>query len=104
VQFQFGFYTAFGPCTELLATTDDAVAIFGAGEEVRLEFADRGPPLPADRTRAWVLELEGWCKDMDPFTGRGATLEPLPLRDGFESTPRREELHRRFNTRFAAGR
>ncbi|MFZ9692264.1 MAG: FG-GAP repeat domain-containing protein, partial [Phycisphaerales bacterium] len=104
VQFQFGFYTAFGPCTELLATTDDAVAIFGAGEEVRLEFADRAPPLPADRTRAWVLELEGWCKDMDPFTGLGATLEPLPLRAGSESTPRREELHRRFNTRFAGGR
>ena len=41
---------------------------------------------------------------MDPFTGLGAALEPLPLRDGFESTPRREALHRRFNTRYAGGR
>ncbi|MGA1632823.1 MAG: FG-GAP-like repeat-containing protein, partial [Phycisphaerales bacterium] len=104
VQFQAGFYTAFGPCTELLEETDDAVAIFGAGEEVRLEFADRAPPLASAWSRTWVLELDGWCKDMDPYTGLGATLEPLPLRDGFESTPRREELHRRFNTRFAAGR
>jgi hypothetical protein len=41
---------------------------------------------------------------MDPYTGGGATLDPLPLRDGQATTPRREELHRRFNTRFAGGR
>ncbi len=104
VKFQFGFYTAFGLCTELLEATDDAVAIFGAGEEIRLEFAAVAPPVEASWSRAWVLELDGWCKDMDPFTGLGAALEPLPLRDGFESTPRREALHRRFNTRYAGGR
>ncbi|MHC4832906.1 MAG: hypothetical protein ACYTFH_03220, partial [Planctomycetota bacterium] len=104
VRFQEGFYTAFGDCTPLLAETDDAVAIFGGGEEIRLEFeADLSTP-PAAWSRTWVLELDGWCKDMDPYTGLGATLEPLPLRAGSVSTPQREALHRRFNTRFAAGR
>ncbi len=104
VRLQPGFYTAFGECTPLLAEIDDAVAIFGGGEEIRLEFEDRRGPLEEGWRRIWVLEFEGWCKDMDPYTGGGATLDPLPLRDGQATTPRREELHRRFNTRFAGGR
>ncbi len=104
VRFQEGFYTAFGDCTPLLAETDDAVAIFGGGEEIRLEFDSDVSEAPPDWTRTWVLELDGWCKDMDPYTGLGDTLEPLPLRAGSVSTPQREALHRRFNTRFAAGR
>ena len=34
-----GFYTAFGPVTQLLLGIDDALAVFGPGEEVHLEFA-----------------------------------------------------------------
>jgi hypothetical protein len=104
VRQQIGFFTAFGDCTPLLAETDDAVAIFGSGEEVRLEFRDVRAPLPEGWTRSWVLELDGWCKDMDPFTGGGAALEPLPRREGSATSARREALHRQFNTRFAGGR
>ena len=102
---QPGEYTAFGECTELLAATDDAVAIFGAGEEVRLRFDAAGiaPPAPGlDRT--WVLEVDGWCKDMDLVTGSGASLEPLPLREGSVGSERRDALHRRYNRRWAGGR
>ena len=104
VRFQFGFYTAFGECTPLLLETDDAVAIFGGGEEVRLEFEAGLPPTSPGWSRAWVLELDGWCKDMDPFTGRGETLEPLPTRDAAAPSPDRDALHQRYNTRFAGGR
>ncbi len=99
---QPGWYTQFGECTPLLAETDDTLAIFGAGEEVRLRFQEV-PPASAGTKRTWVLELDGWCKDMDRFTGAGHELEPLPLREGAQPGSSRAELHKRFNTRFAAG-
>ena len=101
---QPGTYTAFGPCTPLVAETDDAVAIFGAGEEVRLRFdASRLPPVEHGLRRAWVLSVDGWCKDMDLLTRDGATLGPLPARDGSPEAHGRADLHRRFNTRWAGG-
>lgn len=97
-----GFHTAYGDCLELVAAIDDAVAIVGPGEEVRLRFVPPPPP-PAGFTRRWVFETEGWCKDMDLFTGDGESLEPLPLRDPAAVAPARDELHRRFQTRWAEG-
>ena len=102
---QPGLYTQFGECTPLLAATDDAVAIFGAGEEVQLRFDAAATPSPAPgMSRTWVLEVDGWCKDMDMLTGDGATLGPLPLRDGKSTTPARDALHAQFNIRWAGGR
>ena len=58
---------------------DDALAIFGPGEGLALEFsAPEGEPTTG-WTRIFVLESEGWCKDMDLYTRDGATLEPLPV-------------------------
>ncbi|MFM9179704.1 MAG: tetratricopeptide repeat protein [Phycisphaerales bacterium] len=104
---QPGAYTAFGPCTPLVAATDDVVAVFGAGEEVRLRFdaAVLAPPT-AGTHRAWVLDVDGWCKDMDLLTKDGATLDPLPMRDGSPARTApaaRDAVHRRFNTRWAGG-
>ena len=102
---QPGLYTQFGECTPLLAATDDAVAIFGAGEEVQLRFDAAATPSPAPgMSRTWVLEVDGWCKDMDMLTGDGATLGPLPFRDGKSTTPARDALHGQFNVRWAGGR
>lgn len=102
---QPGMYTQFGECTPLLAATDDAVAIFAAGEEVQLRFDAARTPNPAPGvSRTWVLEVDGWCKDMDMLTGDGATLGPLPLRDGKGTTPARDALHAQFNVRWAGGR
>jgi hypothetical protein len=50
-----------------------------------------------------VLELDGWCKDMDLFTKDGETLDPQPMR-GERRTPAAEALHERFNTRRQGGR
>jgi hypothetical protein len=97
---QSGLYTSFGPVAELVASHDDAMAIFGPGEEVHLAFA-APPNQPADGwTRRLVLETRGWCKDMDLFTARGETVAPLP-----QSTPSpNRALHDRYNTRYESGR
>jgi hypothetical protein len=93
-----GWYTAFGPAEALVAAEDGAVAIFGPGEEVHLEF-EVPPPPPAGWTRRVVLETRGWCKDMDLYTRDGDTVEPLPG----TASPARDRLHKRFNTRYDAG-
>ncbi|MHC5002704.1 MAG: FG-GAP-like repeat-containing protein [Planctomycetota bacterium] len=98
---QRGLYTAFGPVTPLVGRTDDAVAIFGPGEEVHLRFAAPGRTLPPGWTRRLVLEVDGWCKDMDLYTRDGATVAPLPARGGPSAAV--EALHERFNTRYVEG-
>ena len=109
---QPGFYTDFGPCTELLQATDDALAIFGPGEEVVLRFdatALRDAGLSGDEQtliRRLVLEVDGWCKDFDLFTRDGETLGPLPTRSGepLDRESAAHRLHERFNTRYRDGR
>jgi tetratricopeptide (TPR) repeat protein len=97
-----GFYTAIGPVNELLAYDDDALAIFGPGEEIHLEFAAPLTPLPSGWTRRFVLETVGWTKDMDLYTKDGETLTPLPTTGKPVET--REQLHARYQTRYEAGR
>jgi tetratricopeptide (TPR) repeat protein len=100
---QRGYYTAYGPVDELVEAADDAVAIFGPGEGVEVVFPALAP-LPADSsmTRHFVLEVAGWCKDMDLFTRDGETLAPLPTSG--KDPDRRDSLHRRYQTRYASGR
>ncbi len=75
---QPGYYTKFGDATELISAADDALAIIGPGEGIHLEFiAPPEGPAPG-WTRVYVLEAEGWCKDMDLYTRDGGTLGPMP--------------------------
>jgi Tfp pilus assembly protein PilF len=104
---QDGLYSAFGSVYALLAATDDAVAVIGPGEEIRVRFASP-PPVPEGWTRRYVLEADGWCKDMDLFTGDGETVGPLPMRDASPppaspTTPARDALHRASHTRWRSG-
>lgn len=94
-----GWYTEFGEVTPLMADQDSAVAIIGPGEAVEVTFEAPEAPAPTGWTRALVLHLRGWCKDMDLYTRDGETIEPLPGAD----TAARRELHPRFNTRYAGG-
>ena len=106
VRYLTGYYTRFGDVLELLAATDDAVATIGSGEEIDLSFAALPENLSPDWTRRYVLEVRGWCKDTDLFTKDGETVEPLPTRPNASADDRRRraELHRRYFTRFEAGR
>lgn len=99
---QAGLYTAFGPVDELLAAADDALAIFGPGEEVRAEFAPPADPPPAGWRRIHVLAADGWCKDMDLYTRHGATLAPIPAA-GRGDPARVAALAARFNRRLGGG-
>ncbi len=97
-----GFYTAEGDVLELVSAIDDATAVIGPGEEVRVEVA--APPAPpAGWSRRLVLDVAGWCKDMDLFTAGGDTVEPMPAREGRPSA-RAVELDERTRTRFRSGR
>jgi len=102
---QAGLYTRFGPVDELVAATDDAVVIFGPGEEVELSFDAPATPAPDGWTRRYVLRATGWCKDMDLCTLDGETVGPLPVRaESGEAHPARAALHPRYQTRYRAGR
>ena len=96
---QRGWYTEFGSIDPLVADEDHAVAIFGPGEAVVLDFEAPASPVADGWTRRLVLELRGWCKDKDLYTLDGDTIEPLPG----NNTAARARLHPRFNTRYAAG-
>jgi hypothetical protein len=97
-RFQTGHYTRFGDALELVSATDDAVAIFGPGEAVHLEFEAPAEELAPGWTRVFILEIDGWCKDMDRFTKDGATVAPLPTAGRDPSVP--ERLHEEYNTRY----
>jgi Flp pilus assembly protein TadD len=102
---QDGFFTRFGPVQELLAETDDAVVIFGPGEEVAMSFDAPAAAPPAGWTRRYVLRATGWCKDMDLYTKDGETVGPIPVRDPAAGPgPARARLHPRYQTRYRSGR
>ncbi len=95
-----GHYTAFGDVIELVTERDDALAIFGPGEEIHLEYGAPDAP-PAGWTRRLVFETDGWCKDMDLYTATGETLAPIPSAGiGGEAA---RALNSRYNVRYAAG-
>jgi hypothetical protein len=97
-----GFYTAFGPATELVDANDNALAIIGPGDALDLEFSAEVPALAPGWKRSWILEFNGWAKDMDLYTRDGETVLPLPTanRDVDQSSI----LHPVYNTRFQSGR
>lgn len=98
-----GFYTNLGEATELVQAADDALAIIGPGEEVHVEF-DASESPPAGMQRWYVLDTRGWGKDKDLYTYQGNTVGPLPRAYPDVDSAKREELHKRYNTRFQAGR
>ncbi|MCP4758896.1 MAG: hypothetical protein GY876_05450 [Planctomycetes bacterium] len=77
VRNQRGRYTQFGPVGDLVGARDGQVAVFGAGEAIRCVFDAPGSP-PPGFSRQLVLDLHGWCKDMDLLTRGGEQVEPIP--------------------------
>jgi len=110
-----GDYTKFGRVTELVTRTDDRFVIFGKGEEVSLEFGTKGlPEVPRKFKRSFLLYAGGYCKDMDPHTAFGETVEPLPFKgmsaypypegERYPDDPEHQEYRKTWNTRRLQGR
>ena len=96
---QRGFYTTREPgmATELVEHSDRSVAIFGTGEAIRVTYPAITAPLLEGWSRRHVLDLVGWCKDMDIANLQGETVGPLP--GGVDGTG----LNQRLNNRYRSG-
>ncbi|MEE3001450.1 MAG: FG-GAP-like repeat-containing protein [Planctomycetota bacterium] len=92
-----GYYTRFGEASELVLEADRSVAIFGTGEALRLRYVPEPVALMEEWTRRHILDLHGWCKDMDMATAGGEKVLPLP--GGDDGTG----LNGRYNTRYRSG-
>ena len=76
----FGTYTRYGDVLPLLTATDDKLAVFGSGDEVRLDFDPSNlPPLPAGWVRDYFFAANGYEKDMDFYAAEGNFVAPLPF-------------------------
>jgi tetratricopeptide (TPR) repeat protein len=76
----FGAYTRYGDVLPLLTATDDRLAVFGSGDEVRLDFDPSAlPALPFGWVRDYFFAANGYEKDMDFYAAEGNTVAPLPF-------------------------
>jgi tetratricopeptide (TPR) repeat protein len=75
-----GTYTRYGDVLPLLTATDDKLAVFGSGDEVRLDFdPSQLPPLPQGWVRDYFFAANGYEKDMDFYAAEGNFVAPLPF-------------------------
>jgi hypothetical protein len=76
----FGTYTRYGDVLPLLTATDDKLAVFGSGDEVRLDFDPSNlPTLPKGWVRDYFFAANGYEKDMDFYAAEGNFVAPLPF-------------------------
>jgi Tfp pilus assembly protein PilF len=107
-----GFYTKYGAVTPLLKGAEDQFVVFGAGDEVALEFDGAAlRPLKAGWTRDYFVYFNGYVKDMDFYAAHGQTVGPLPFK-GMPGYPyptsvsypdRNREYQLEWNTREVVG-
>jgi hypothetical protein len=75
-----GAYTRYGGVLPLLTATDDKLAVFGSGDEVRLDFdPSKLPTLPKGWVRDYFFAANGYEKDMDFYAAEGNFVAPLPF-------------------------
>ena len=75
-----GTYTRYGDVLPLLTATDDKLAVFGSGDEVRLDFDPANlPALPQGWVRDYFFAANGYEKDMDFYAAEGNYVAPLPF-------------------------
>ena len=109
-----GTYTRYGDVLPLLTATDDKLAVFGSGDEVRLDFDPSTlPPLPHGWVRDYFFAANGYEKDMDFYAAEGNYVAPLPFLSmgGYPYTPKKsfplDDAHvnylLEYNTRHMSG-
>jgi hypothetical protein len=104
-----GWCTRYGAVDELIAGTDNALALLNGGDELTLEFATASlPPKPAGTMREFFLYTVGWDKDADFHCELGWQVEPLPWHGMDDQAYGRQERPsfpnddwmRKYNTRW----
>lgn len=75
-----GNFTRYGDILPLLTELDDRLAVFGAGDDLAIEF-EAIPDPPPGWKRDFLLHNDGWEKDCLLNTVVGQTVEPLPFRE-----------------------
>jgi tetratricopeptide (TPR) repeat protein len=74
-----GWCTRYGPVEQLIARSDQALALLNGGDELTLKFAaDRLPSKRAGLVRDFFFYSVGWDKDADFHCELGWQVEPLP--------------------------
>lgn len=74
-----GWYTPLGDVTSAVSRADQRLVVFGPGDEVHIEFdGSHLGGIEAGWSRRFVIDVQGWCKDMDLFTKDGDTVDPMP--------------------------
>jgi len=77
---QAGTYTRYGDVQPLLTNFDDKLVVFGAGDDIAMDFdPSKLPALPKGWTRDFFFLVNGYEKDMDFYAADGFTVEPLPF-------------------------
>jgi tetratricopeptide (TPR) repeat protein len=75
-----GTYTRYGDVLPLLTALDDKLAVFGSGDEIRLDFDPSNlPSLPRGWVRDYFFAANGYEKDMDFYAAEGNYVAPLPF-------------------------
>ncbi len=74
-----GWCTRYGDVGELIAGTDNALALLNGGDELTLRFPVGAVPTRTPNSRrTFFLYAVGWDKDADFHCARGNTVEPIP--------------------------
>ena len=105
-----GRYTRVGDVRELLGETDDLFVVSKPGDVVAVSFeAQALPPLPEGWTRTFLLDGDGFSKEMDinsaspdvvlPLPFHGMTGYPYPPSQTPERLRRMAEKAEAYNTR-----
>lgn len=105
-----GRYTRVGDVRSLLARADDRFVVAKTGDEIALTFG--APPLADGLRRTFLLEADGFSKEMDINSASPDRVEPLPFHGmtrypygPFDRVPdraARERYRAEFNTRVVA--
>lgn len=75
-----GNYTRYGDVLPLLTKADDKLAVFGSGDEVRIDFdPSHLPAIPPGWVRDYFFAANGYEKDMDFYAAEGSYVAPLPF-------------------------
>jgi hypothetical protein len=107
-----GNYTRYGDVLPLLTDLDDRLAVFGSGDEIKLDFDPSTlPPLPSGWTRDYFFAAEGYEKDMDFYAFDFDRVAPLPFASMKKYPPLQsfplDDVHLdyllEYNTRYMSG-